>query len=90
MRAQDTIFVRTCKCTDLLCVGHFTILLSTFYFFLYVFLFASFVVIGFSLCYFILFVKINFEGYFLPFIGIKMLLEGVFPSIPNMFFTAFP
>ena len=74
LRAQDTIFVKTRKCTDLLCVGYSTILFSMFYFFLYAFLFASFVVIGFSFCYFILLVKMNSEGYFLSLIGVKMFL----------------
>ena len=82
-RAQDTIFVKTCKCTDSCCVRNIITLLSTFYFFLYTFLFASFVVIGF--CYFILLVKMNCERYFFSLIGVKVLLrELITPNIPSV------
>ena len=82
-RAQDTIFVKTRKCTDSYCVRNIIILLSMFYFFLYTFLFASFVVIGF--CYFILLVKKNRERYFLFLIGVKVLLrELITPNIPSV------
>ena len=84
-RAQDTIFVKTRKCTDSCCVRNIITLLSMFYFFLYTFLFTSFVVIGFSVCYFILFVKTNCKSYFLSLIRVKMFLwELITPNIPSV------